>query len=77
MTCYDFLVILKHLKYDVLDTNFGYFQITGNNGNSFNDNSVIDNKIIINHLIYTLQIPGICKTVALDDSIIIGLWVDL
>ena len=78
MTCLDLLAILKHLGYDVFSTEFGYFQIFGNNGISFNDNSVIDNKIIVNHLIYTLKISGICKTVALDEySIIIGLWVDL
>ena len=78
MTCLDLLAILKHLGYDVFATEFGYFQIFGNNGISFNDNSVIDNKIVVNHLIYTLKIPGICKTVALDEySIIIGLWVDL
>ena len=81
MTVLDILKILKHLGYDFFSSESGYFHIFGNNGINFNHCSVIDNKIIINHLIYTLKIPGICKTVALDvddeSSLIIGLWVDL
>lgn len=80
--------ILRHLKFDVYQTSWEYFQLAGNATGKFIDKeAAIQTRLQIESLCHMLKVPAVVKVIQLpqsyaaesdeDTTYVVSIWVNL